>query len=170
MCFLRQRLTLDNIGLAKYIASRFTKRYPQLRGRDGYEDAEQEAVLGLVKAADGWDGVRAFGAYATVVICHHLRDFVCKEGLVNARYRDTRPLVVLFHDADRDAKEPADTHFELRAAMLALPDSERELINRRFFGRETQAEVAADLGIGRVTVLDHERRALASLRNLMGDE
>lgn len=55
----------------------------------------------------------------------------------------------------------------LRAALTRLPQRERLILEWRYFRERTQAEVARALGLSQVQVSRLERRALATLRQMM---
>ncbi len=57
----------------------------------------------------------------------------------------------------------------LRAVMARLPRRERLILEWRYFGDQTQAEVARALGLSQVQVSRLERRALAALREMLLD-
>ena len=56
----------------------------------------------------------------------------------------------------------------LRQALNELPQREREILWRRFYRNQTQAQVAADLGVSQVQISRLERRALQRLRVVLG--
>ncbi len=56
----------------------------------------------------------------------------------------------------------------LRQALKELPQREREILWRRFYRNQTQAQVAADLGVSQVQISRLERRALQRLRVVLG--
>ncbi len=55
----------------------------------------------------------------------------------------------------------------LREALSKLDDREREVVLRRFFKDETQALIAADLGVSQVQVSRIEKAALAKLKDIL---
>lgn len=63
----------------------------------------------------------------------------------------------------------AEDRLALQSALAGLPPRDRTLIVRRFFYNETQAAVAAELGVSQVHVSRLERRALAQLRLMLSD-
>lgn len=73
--------------------------------------------------------------------------------------------------ADRLAAESpipaAEDRLALQSALAGLAPRDRALIVRRFFYNETQAAVAAELGVSQVHISRLERRALAQLRLML---
>jgi RNA polymerase sigma-B factor len=62
------------------------------------------------------------------------------------------------------AYERVDTHESLGAAVARLPERERRILQLRFFGNMTQAQIAAQLGISQMHVSRLLSRTLSRLR------
>jgi RNA polymerase sigma-B factor len=63
------------------------------------------------------------------------------------------------------AYERVDTHETLGAAVARLPERERRILQLRFFGNMTQAQIAERLGISQMHVSRLLRRTLSQLRD-----
>jgi len=57
----------------------------------------------------------------------------------------------------------------VRAALSALPDAEREVLELAYYKGLSQAEIAADLDTPLGTVKSRSRRALIALKQTLGD-
>jgi RNA polymerase sigma-B factor len=72
----------------------------------------------------------------------------------------------LLGDADGDL-ESIDDKITVSRLLLRLPARERQMLAMRFYGNQTQAEIAAELGISQMHVSRLLSRALAWLREAM---
>lgn len=58
----------------------------------------------------------------------------------------------------------------VRSLLAALPETERRIIELRFFAGKSQREVAAELNVSQMTVSRAERRALGNMRETLSRE
>ncbi len=72
----------------------------------------------------------------------------------------------LFGDTDA-ALEAVDDRITVAGLLLRLPARERRMLAMRFYGNNTQAEIAAELGISQMHVSRMLNRALSWLREAM---
>ena len=66
---------------------------------------------------------------------------------------------------EKDSHESLLNHMLLEQLLAELGDMERHLIELRYFGDKTQAQVAAELGISQVQVSRLEKKILLRMRN-----
>jgi RNA polymerase sigma-B factor len=220
---IRARIVAQHMKLARRIARRYANR------GEPVEDLEQSALVGLVKAINGYDPLRGhdFLAYARPMmngeVKRHFRDQtwavrvprkvqegraelsqavaalsqrlgrppaaeelaaelrLSEEDLAHLREAsaaysalslsmpdgpdETRTLADRLGAAD-DALDAVDDRESLHPLLDALPPRELRLILLRFFGNQTQAEIAAQLGVSQMQV---SRLLAATLTRLRTD-
>ena len=220
---LRARIVAQHMWLARRIARHYAGRGEPL------EDLEQAALVGLVKAINGYDPLRGhdFLAYARPMmngeVKRHFRDLTwavrvprkVQEGRAElsqavaalsqrlhrpptaeelaAELRlsangladllgaataysalslnapdgaDERALADTLGAPD-DALDAVDDRESLHPLLNALPPRELRLLLLRFFGNQTQAEIAAELGVSQMQVSRLMAATLARLRTSM---
>ena len=94
----------------------------------------------------------------------------CAEALNAGR----QPLSLTNEEDDSETDVPVDSMEEqisdrlaLRQVIDGLPDSDRRLLEYRYFGNKTQVETAKRLGITQVQVSRREKKLLLYLRSLL---
>jgi RNA polymerase sigma-B factor len=106
------------------------------------------------------------------------------EGLEGARaYRATSLSAPVRPDATQGAVELGDTlggeehgyeltelHLALRPALAQLTERERRIVTLRFYGNQTQSQIAEQLGVSQMHVSRLLTAALAKLRKHMGPD
>ena len=220
---LRARIVAQHMWLARRIARRYAGR------GEPVEDLEQAALVGLVKAINGYDPLRGhdFLAYARPMmngeVKRHFRDLTwavrvprkVQEGRAElsqavaalsqrlhrppaadelaaelrlstadladllgaaAAYSalslnaqggaDERALADTLGAPD-DALDAVEDRESLHPLLNALPPRELRLLLLRFFGNQTQAEIAAELGVSQMQVSRLLAATLARLRTSM---
>lgn len=173
----------ENLGLCRRVAG----WYPQRVGSLVYEDLVQAGTLGLIRAAEKWDGVRDFARYAMKWILAHVRRAIHWEahmvrvpawrygtaaGATLAReqaealapasmtaWDDDREMPALVGDADR-----VDARLDLQVFMASLTTLQCEAIRRRFLDGDDVEQIAQERGVTRGAVRNHIRKGLAMLR------
>jgi len=218
---LRGRIVARHMGLARRIARRYANR------GEPVEDLEQAALVGLVKAVNGYDPARGtdFLAYARPMmngeVKRHFRDLTwavrvprrVQEGRAElskataalaqrlqrpptagelaaelrlsdgslARLREASAAYSALSlnapdgpdeewtladslGARDDALDAVDERESLHPLLNALPPRELRLLLLRFFGNQTQAEIAAELGVSQMQVSRLLAATLARLR------
>jgi len=70
---------------------------------------------------------------------------------------------------DRDYAR-TELHLSLMPALATLTDRERRIVSLRFFGNQTQIEIAAQIGVSQMHVSRLLARALAKLREELGPD
>ena len=66
-----------------------------------------------------------------------------------------------------DAAQTAEDRRQIQAALAALPESERALIELAYFGGLTQSEIAAQMGLPLGTVKTRMRNGMIALRDTL---
>lgn len=125
---LRDRIFAANLGLAKNIASKFSKNT-----REPYEDLEQVAAIGLLKAIENFDVSRGYKLSSYAVpkirseIHHYLRD-KCEPIKIPRSWVDKSPKVKRLTEAGldenaiaREARLKVEELPMLRQAFRRLP-------------------------------------------------
>ncbi|HLQ52662.1 MAG TPA: SigB/SigF/SigG family RNA polymerase sigma factor, partial [Streptosporangiaceae bacterium] len=221
---LRAQIVARHVGLARSIARRYANR------GEPAEDLEQAALVGLVKAINGFDPLRGhdFIAYARPMmngeIKRHFRDLTwavrvprkyqegrleLSQAVAALTQRLRRPptttelaaelrlsmddltslmaaagaysaLSLSLPDGPDDQRTLGDSlgamdeelaavedRESLQPLLDALPPRELRLLLLRFFGNQTQAEIAAELGVSQMQVSRLLATTLARLRKSM---
>lgn len=84
---------------------------------------------------------------------------------------DGDPLLVVDQLADEGKSTAWFDRIALKEVIRKLPPKQRQVIVMRFFGDNTQTQVAETMGLSQVQISRLERQALANIRKLMqGDE
>lgn len=84
---------------------------------------------------------------------------------------DGDPLLVVDQLADEGKSTAWFDRIALKDVIRKLPPKQRQVIVMRFFGDNTQTQVAETMGLSQVQISRLERQALANIRKLMqGDE
>jgi RNA polymerase sigma factor (sigma-70 family) len=150
-------------GLARNVAAGITGV------RDEAEDVVQDAAAALHSALQ-----REPDRFETL---EHARNYFLRTVRNLAiKHRSKRPTLQV--DEEVMPAAPVDDSFELqedrserlRTALLSLSEEERELIRRRFDGRETLAQVATATGVPISTLHSREKTTLSRLRRMLADD
>lgn len=221
---IRARIVAQHMKLARRIARRYANR------GEPVEDLEQAALVGLVKAINGYDPLRGhdFLAYARPMmngeVKRHFRDLTwavrvprkVQEGraelgqavaalsqrmgrpptaeelaaelrLSEADLADLRAASAAYNalslstpagpdeartladtlGAADDALDAVEDRESLHPLLNALPPRELRLLLLRFFGNQTQAEIATELGVSQMQVSRLLAATLSRLRTSM---
>lgn len=131
------------------------------------EEALQDTFLRLEARAERYDPARGTVQTFVLTIAHHL----CLERL-RARRSRPQPQAGTFDDpafdlpAPPSGRDPLDRAL-VEAALRALPETDRLLLEGMFFDGYTHAELTARTGLPLGTVKSRLRRALLKLRERM---
>lgn len=157
-------LVEQNQGLAWNVALRWRRS-----GLD-VEDLAQAGMVGLLKAARGYDPERGqFSTYATWLIRATVRR--AAERMLRGRRLDS--LDALEVDPPDDADGPPDdliageTRAAVWEAVARLPAKDREIVEARYRAGESQLRVGERLGVTRARIYQREARALGVLREAL---
>lgn len=146
-------LVAGNVELAFHVAKLYLRR-ARFLGL-GWEDLQQEAVIGLLRASQGFNpdyGVK-FSSYAGVAIRHHLHNVLSAR-----RYRAT-PALPTFEDGtvlepeDRRSVAPdaaailADEKDRVARLMRLLHPRERAIFQMYFWDEMSFAQIGARVGL-----------------------
>jgi RNA polymerase sigma factor (sigma-70 family) len=149
----------DRYGKTAYALAYRVTRDVQLA-----EEVVQEAFLTLWRQASRFDGRRAKPSTWLLTIAHHKAvDVVRREQL-----RRTEPAEEM-EDAPDPANVPHEAwlglqHDQVREALAALPDPQREVIELSYFEGYSQSELARRLGQPLGTIKSRTHTALTRLR------
>ena len=132
------------------------------------QEVVHDAFLALWRAPEAFDPARgAFRSFFLSLVHHRAVDTVRREERLRRR---TERQVNLPEAQGEDVAEGvveeawlATRRKEVREALLALPDEQRKVLEMAYYGGETQARIAEELGIPLGTV---KTRTLAAMRKL----
>jgi RNA polymerase sigma-B factor len=180
----RARLVEQYMPLVVFLARRHRDRGERL------EDLIQVGSIGLIKAIDRFRPERGseLGAFAVPTITgeikRHLRDNTWPVS-VPRETRESRRVTDFVAEAGTDARESAEARGALVAAetardvsenralvaagVRALDERERRVLHLRFFCDLSQAEIAQATGVSQAQVSRVLRRALAKMRDRIGE-
>ena len=159
----RERAIEEHLPLVHAIARRYAGNGEPL------DELVQAGSLGLIKAVDRFDPDRgpALAAYAAPAIegdiRHHLRRQHRHSG------RSAAPALEAV-DAGSDDAERSEARLLLAGGWATLSDRERRLLELRYFGDLTQAQIARELGLSQAQVSRLLRATLDRLRTQLGDD
>jgi RNA polymerase sigma-70 factor (ECF subfamily) len=143
-----------------------------LRNPDDAQDLTQEIFVSLYRQSGSYDPSRgALAGFLTAMTRSRAID------RLRARGRKVRLLRDFEHTALPSS--PSFTPHEqisieqygerVRAALAALPENQRRVLEMAYYRGLSQAEIAADLAASLGTVKSWARRGLQSLRQALGD-
>jgi RNA polymerase sigma-70 factor (sigma-E family) len=130
--------------------------------------AEDLLQTALMRLATRWRSVREYPeAYVRKVLVNLARDGWRQAG------RRVREQALTDHTPIAASRDPADTVVDreaLRRALADLPQRQREVVVLRFFADLSVAETAAEVGTSVGTVKTQTSRAVARLRQELGEQ
>jgi RNA polymerase sigma-70 factor, ECF subfamily len=130
------------------------------------EDVVQEVFLSLWREARRFDPARGTVATYLLSMTHHRSvDVVHREENLRRRHGPEEALALAAGQASdlEDEVEFAERRIQMRAALAALPEPQREALMLAYFGGYTQREIASLAGIQLATV---KTRMAAGMRRL----
>lgn len=134
------------------------------------DDLAQEAMLTLWRKAHLFDPAKASAATWMFTITRNLRiDAIRRERRPRFDANDLSPAP----DGDGDSSmtlETWESEKAVRAALVALPPEQAEIVNLSFFSDKPHSQIAAELGIPLGTVKSRLRLAMARLRAALGEK
>jgi RNA polymerase sigma factor (sigma-70 family) len=108
------------------------------------EDLDQTARLGLVTAVDRYDPERGpFTSYAIRAMHAEIRRYLA-DAPATVELED-----IIGPDADLDA---VDDRITLASLVELLPHREQRMLALRYFGNQSQADIAGELGLSQMQV------------------
>jgi RNA polymerase sigma-B factor len=158
----RERVIEEHLPLVHAIARRYAGNGEPL------DELVQAGSLGLIKAVDRFDPDRgpALAAYAAPAIEGEIRHQLRR----HQRHAGRQAGPALEAVDAGDAEERIDARLLLADGWATLSDRERRLLELRYFGDLTQAQIARELGLSQAQVSRLLRATLDRLRTQLGDD
>jgi RNA polymerase sigma-B factor len=159
----RERAIEEHLPLVQAIARRYASHGESL------DELVQAGSVGLIKAVDRFDPERgpALAAYAAPAIegeiRHHLRRHRRQAG-----HEARAPLEEI--DAGTEDADRSEARLLLADGWPTLSERQRRLLELRYFGDLTQAEIARELGLSQAQVSRLLRATLDRLRTELGED
>ena len=133
--------------------------------RSDAEDIAQEVCIKLAAALKSFDGRSAFTSWLYRVTLNAVRDHQRAECPPRPQHRRADPCDAT-SSADPD-QEAATTMKELWAAVIELPDQQRDAVMLVYAEEKSHAEAAEIMGVKEGTVSFHIHEAKKTLRGLL---
>lgn len=136
-----------------------------LGGSEDADEVVQDAIVALYARRDRFGDPRAAGRYLRASVINRCRSVHRHAAVVRRTRIDGEPpeepdAAALRHDAgDR-----------VLAELRRLPQRQREVLILRYYAEESEAEIAAALGISKGAVKSHAHRGMQALRAAMAKE
>lgn len=166
----RNKFILKNLNLARKVAHTHSRKC-----WEPYEDLEQVAVIGLIKAADNFNpNLGAFSSYAIPKIDGEIKHYLRDKSLLKIPrnlYGETVSISQLKLESVVLANPPADEDSELERVVEAMGNLEekyKQVIYLYYFKNLKAAHVAAFLGISEMSVCRRLRRAMSLICSTLG--
>lgn len=145
--------------------------YVRLQNKEEAEDIVQETFLKAYQALERYELTReSFLPYL----------FTIARNLAINRTRKKRPDTMPQDELERNAPagegdtqwftEQEERKKTVSRALLLLTESEREIIELRFFGEQTYSEIAECTGKKEDAIRQHVARAMKKMRSHLGDQ
>jgi len=154
-----------NAGVAKTVALRVT------RSDELAEEAVQEGFLQLWRAPERFDAARATVRRWILTLVHaRAVDLVRREQAQRRRTEHAAAEPIVLHDPADDvvaAVARPSEEASVRAALDALPQAQRDVIELMYFGGVSQTGVAEALGLPLGTVKSRTLLAMRKLRSAL---
>jgi RNA polymerase sigma-70 factor (ECF subfamily) len=163
----------DTLAYAELLTMLAASGRRYARGRVGevswLDDIVQEALLSIDAARHTYDPRRPFAPWFYAILTNRLIDVVRKEQRVRAReiVADSLPEPPAAAGVGRDRDE---IDFDVvRAALLALPDRQREIVSALKLRDESVKDVSRRLGMSESAVKVTAHRGYQALRRFFGE-
>ena len=140
-----------------------------LRDRPTAEDVLQQVFLEVWQRADRYDPHRA-GLLTWIMTIARSRAIDELRRRVPEPHDPAGALELLESPHGVDTIDELLETWRVAHLLARLPETEADLLRRRFYGQQTQTEIAAETGIPLGTVKARMCSGLASLRAMMEDE
>jgi RNA polymerase sigma-70 factor (ECF subfamily) len=146
----------------RYMRRAFQVAYRLLGHREDAEDLVQDAFVRALERLDTFEAGRPFAPWFFRLLTNR--------GLNARKARSLRQTSAVPEDAasgsesPHDAAERSDARERLRAALEALPERQRTIVQLFEVEGRTSAEIAAELGMAEGTVRWHAHQARKALR------
>ncbi len=126
------------------------------------EEVTQETFVKAWAAAERYDGERDLAPWLATIARRTAYDVLRREGRRVQTVAGERPELERLGDADPSAEQVAERRadaVEVRRAVDALPDDEREVVRRQHLVGQTHVQIAEELGVPVGTVKSRSHRA-----------
>jgi RNA polymerase sigma-B factor len=159
----RARAIEEHLPLVRAIARRYAGRGEPL------DELVQAGCVGLIKAVDRYDPDRgpALAAYAAPAIEGEIRHHLRTQG--RHADREAGPALEAI-EAGSGEEARSEARLLLAGGWATLSERERRLLELRYFGDLTQAQIAQELGLSQAQVSRLLHATLERLRTQLGDD
>lgn len=152
----------------RYGAQAYGLAYALVRDPEIAEDVVAEAFWQLWCGAHSYDPARgSLGAWLCTLVRSRALDRLRAERRREARQERAAVAPALI-DPPEDVAEHNERAAQIRAALAALPEPQRQVVELAYFEGLTQSEIAARLAAPLGTVKTRLRLALETLRQALG--
>lgn len=166
-----ESLVTDNLNLARYVARKYFNTGLE------YEDLQQIAFLGLVKAATSFDESKgyAFSTFAAHCMENEIKSVIRKKRIcAESLYEPVQDNLVLADTIEDEANtlEKFTTEETLKYALNELNEQERFIVDSLYVKdpRLKQCELAKNLGLSQAQVCRIAKRALKKIKSILTGE
>ena len=158
---LRDELIRRGLPLADGLARRHQDRPEPL------DDLEQVARIGLIKAVDRYDPARgSFAAFAVITVCAELKRHPRVPATAAAAVLPATRVRMLAGGTD-ETMDGLPDRLAVTELVRTLPYRIQRIITWHFYGNQTQARIAEQLGVSQMQVSRLMQQALTWLRAAM---
>jgi RNA polymerase sigma-70 factor (ECF subfamily) len=161
-----QRARAFELLLSRLQGKVFRLAMSYVRSRADAEDLAQEAFVRIWRALLFYDGRASFSTWSYAITRN-----TCLSELRRRRSRPTSPLdeAAELRPADRPSPTAtSDLRFDCAALLMALPETQRQVVSLFYLEERSYQEVAALVGMPLNTVRSHLHRARRRLALLLG--
>jgi RNA polymerase sigma-70 factor (ECF subfamily) len=176
---LHRQLLMGDRGAFEELYRRYSASAYGLALRiSGHELLAQEVVhdsfLALWRAPEAFDPARApFRTFFLSLVHHRAVDTVRREERLRRRTERVNPGRVVDEDVAEGVVDEAwlaGRRAQVLDALRRLPEEQRQVIEMAYFAGQTQARIAADLGIPLGTVKTRTLAAMRKLQRMLGQK
>ena len=135
--------------------------------RNAAEDLVQEAFIRLHRAAHRLQGPEKAAPYLRSIVINLARDHN-RRGLMSLRHQEAM-VSDIEPDEPQDVVVAGEDQHRIVEELRELSDRQRDCLLLRYYMDLTEVEIAETLGISPNSVKTHCRRAMAALRDRLGE-
>ena len=167
---LMSRVQADDIDAFEALFERYAVRAHRVAGMSSSgpapsDDVLQEAFLGIWRGRAGYqaDG-GSVGAWVLGMVRLRAIDASRRDARRDGRRKHRARAAQVVHGADGVEEVVGDRDSRLHAALLTLPDAQRDVVVLAYFGELSATEIASELSLPLGTVKGRMRLGLDKLR------